>query len=432
MHTRMTAGRAMCLGALMLTTGAFATPEPGATLLREAESRIRAIYDEGAYNPVPFRGEWLADGAGYSVLERVDGAGRPERVAYALPGGERIDGDAAAPPAPDGRVSPDATRRIENGSGDLWIRDLRTSERTRLTMGGASGDVRYEDVSWSPDGARILVVESDDSNVRLRSMLKPVDPSYPEVTETKFARVGGVIPSLRVGVIDVRGSGTRGGEPTWLDVDAPPEGFYLGMVEWAGNSDEVLIEWMSRFRDVREFLLANVRTGTVTRIWRDADPAWVVASYAKNAGLEWIRDGRAFVVLSERDGWRHAYVHARDGTLLHELTSGDFDIIERGPIDEARNLLYFFASPDNATQRYLYRVALDGSTPPERVTPADQPGTHTYDISPDGTWAFHTFSTFDSPPITELVRLDDHHVVRMLEDNAAVGGCAGQRRGVSG
>lgn len=51
------------------------------------------------------------------------------------------------------------------------------------------------------------------------------------------------------------------------------------------------------------------------------------------------------------------------------------------------------------------------------MTPEDQPGTHDYRLSPDAQWALHTYSRFDTPPITELVKLADHSVVRVLEDN---------------
>jgi dipeptidyl-peptidase 4 len=75
------------------------------------------------------------------------------------------------------------------------------------------------------------------------------------------------------------------------------------------------------------------------------------------------------------------------------------------------------ASPDKATEEYLYRTRLDGTGTPERVTPTEQPGTHRYNISPDGHWAFHTYSTFDHPPVTDLVRLPGHEVARTLEAN---------------
>jgi dipeptidyl-peptidase-4 len=86
-------------------------------------------------------------------------------------------------------------------------------------------------------------------------------------------------------------------------------------------------------------------------------------------------------------------------------------------VDEGGGWFYYYASPDIATQKYLYRVSLDGTGEPERVTPTNQPGTHDYDFSPDAKWAFHTCSRFDSPPVTELVRLPGHEVVRVLEDN---------------
>ncbi|MBA7524237.1 hypothetical protein ES705_16374 [subsurface metagenome] len=86
-------------------------------------------------------------------------------------------------------------------------------------------------------------------------------------------------------------------------------------------------------------------------------------------------------------------------------------------VDEAGGWFYYYASPDNATQKYLYRVRLNGSGEPERITPTDQPVWHDYDFSPDHRWAFHTYSTFDIPPVTELVELPAHRVVRVLEDN---------------
>src|SRR5262249_22316653 len=103
---------------------------------------------------------------------------------------------------------------------------------------------------------------------------------------------------------------------------------------------------------------------------------------------------------------------------LREITRGDFDAVSGVGVNEKEGWLYFIASQENATQRYLYRAKLDGSGAPERVTPANTPGTHAYDVSPDGRWAFHTFDTFDSPPDVDLVRLPRHRSERTLVSNA--------------
>ncbi len=374
-------------------------------LLDRAEDRLRAVYDRGEYRARGIDVTWLAAGS-----------------TYLLGGRRAVDAESGVPR----EATPDERRRergagrrsgervLETRGGDLFVRARDGGDELRLTdnAGGRDG-VQNERAQWSPDGQRVLFVESDSSGVRFRNRLLADDPSYPSVAPVRFARVGETITALRVGVV-----AAEGGEVRWLDVPRPERGCYLGQVEWAGHSGEVLVEWLSRFRDERRFLLCDVETGAAKTIFQESDPAWVVASYGVNNGLEWLRGGEAFLVIHERDGWRHAWLHARDGAQLALLTPGDFDIIERVAVDEANGWFYFHAAPGDAPRKYLFRVPLDGSSAAiERITPVDQPGTHDYRISADGRFAIHTFSTFDSPPVTDVVRLPSHEVVRVLEDN---------------
>jgi dipeptidyl-peptidase-4 len=108
----------------------------------------------------------------------------------------------------------------------------------------------------------------------------------------------------------------------------------------------------------------------------------------------------------------------RDGGSTRPITFGGWDVIGIDLVDTDNGWIWFRASPANATQRYLYRARLDGSNPAQRVTPDGQPGTHGYNISPNGQFAFHTWSQFGTPPITELISLPDHQTIRTLVDNA--------------
>lgn len=397
---------------LVLARGATSAAEPPAAATPPVETRLRQIYEQSAFRARPFRAEWLPDSSGYCVDDREPGADVPRWTTFAVPSGDRIAGPADGPPArPDPARSPAGDREIVREGRALAVREPESGRRVALVTPGADRDVSYRDVSWSPDGQRIVFVEADATDVRERTMLDPGDPSYPGIRRQRFARVGGTIERLRVGVVDA-----AGGDAVWLPLPAAPEGFYLGQVAWAGNPREVLVEQLSRFRDRRDLFLLTT-AGAVTRIYHETSDSWTDASQGRNAGLSWIRGGEEFIVVDETDGWRHAHRRSRDGRPLGTLTPGDYDIIDRAVVDEPGGWFYFYASPDDATCRYLFRVPLDGSGPLERITPADLPGTHHYDFSPDRRWAFHTHSRLDSPPVVSLVELPDHRVVRVLEEN---------------
>jgi dipeptidyl-peptidase-4 len=452
-----------------------------AKLLAEAEARLKAIYDKREFAPATFSGKWLRDSSGYLVLEKRPENSLPELLKYdvasgarsILIGGEQLviagtteklviedfgqspiatqfllqarttaqqesgywlfDAESRSLRKIDARItrlswqstfSPNGDRILFGRGPDLCVLDLVTNELIPLTksvdrgviengvQGGWSPEGERVQARWSPDGKAIAYVQSDTSQLRQRPFIRATDPTYPDVTMERYARVGTPIPTLRVGVVDA-----SGGETRWLNLPAEAGAFYLNDVSWAGNSDELLVEILSRSRDTRAFLLVNAASGAITKTHEESDPAWVDASYAANAGLEWIQQDQAVVLLSERDGWRHAYRLSRDGKQQTLLTKSAGDVIARGPVDEQVGCLYFLASPDNATQRYLFRVSLVGTSEPERVTPLDQPGSHRYEFSPDRKWAFHTYSTFDSPPVIDLVELSGHRSVRILEDN---------------
>ena len=405
----------------LLALGAMITPLPDANgeesiedRLQRVEPRLRAIYEQGEFRTKRFRAEWLPDSSGYVVREQKQGRKEPTLVVYDVATGDRREEKPGREEAEEEvRIpSPDGKRELLSKRGNLQVRERESGKVLTLTEREPGRDLHHRDAVWSPNSQHIVFVQADSSQVRRRPLLVPGDPSYPKVREVGFARVGGEITKLKVGVV-----AASGGEIRWLSISDPGEDFYLGQVEWAGNSEEVLIEKLSRFRDEREFLLVEVESGKATRIFHESDPAWVVASIAKNAGLDWLKNGEEFLVVSEKDGWRHAYVYNREGKAERLLTPGDFDIIEKVAIDEERGWFYFNASPEDGTQKFLHRVPLDGSGKLERVTPKGRGGHHDYEFSPDGRWAFHTYSDFNTPPTTELAEFPDHRSVRVLEDN---------------
>lgn len=341
-----------------------------------------------------------------------------------LDGGDglrKIGNDAAASTLMFAKFSPDATRVAYVRAHDLYVEDLETGSTTRLTDTGSAtiingtSDWVYEEefgvrdgFRWSPDGRRIAFWNFDASGIETFSLINNTDTLYPETTEIPYPKVGTTNSAVRIGVVTA-----GGGEPTWMRVPGDSRDQYIARMEWAADSDTLVLQHLNRLQNRNDVLLADVATGDVRRVHRDQSDTWVDVV----DDLTWLDAGREFLWPSEKSGWRHVYRVTRDGGGERRITNIDADVTQVVGTGDGE-WLYFMASPENATQRYLYRTALDGSGSPVRVTPDDQPGTHSYRLSPDGQWAFHTYSRFEMPPRIELIRVPEHRAVRVLEDNA--------------
>jgi dipeptidyl-peptidase-4 len=185
-------------------------------------------------------------------------------------------------------------------------------------------------------------------------------------------------------------------------------------MEWTPNAQELVIQRINRRQNALDLMLADASSGKVRSVMTERDEAWVDVH---DDVLEWVEKGTAFTWVSERDGWRHLYLVSRDGNDVRRVTRGAFDVIRVLHVDEKGGFVYFLASPENATQQYLYRAPMAGSDSPERLSPTGQPGWHTYDFSPDGERAVHTYSTFGTPPRVDIVSLPYHKVLRPLASN---------------
>jgi dipeptidyl-peptidase-4 len=333
---------------------------------------------------------------------------------------KQLGGDAPPASMQFATFSPDGSRIAYVQDHNLYVQDLRALEVTALTTNGCSTlingtfDWVYEEelglrngFRWSPDSRWVAYWQLDTSNEREFYLINDTDGLYSRPIPIPYPKAGESNAVARIGVVSAEGGPTR-----WLELPGQPQDQYIAHMDWASNSTQIVVQEFNRLQNTNTVFLAEAETGKARPILLETDSTWV-----DNVNpTRWLDKGTALLWLSERDGWRHAY---RASLGAHEpslITKCDFDLVSVEAVDDHGGWLYFAASPENAGQRYLYRVPLTGGKP-ERVTPASQPGTHSYHISPNGQWAIHTWSSFNTPPVTDLIRLPSHESVRVLEAN---------------
>jgi dipeptidyl-peptidase-4 len=360
---------------------------------------------------------------------------------------KKLGGDAKPATLMFAKLSPDASRVAFVRENNLYVQNLADMSITALTKDGSTtlingtSDWVYEEeldlrdgYRWSPDGKSIAFWQLDSSGVREFFLINNTDDSYSKPIGIRYPKVGEQNSSARIGVISA-----SGGDVRWLDVPGDPRNHYLAQMEWTPDGKQIALQQFNRLQNTNHVMLADPATGATRTILTETDPAWL----ENENPFRWLKNGEQFVWISERDGWRRPYLASMSPTLKPEapakpnegtlspafqasqpvqntpvarIAQDSFDMIGFDAIDEVTGSVYFSASPDNATQRYLYRAKLDGEKS-ERVTPEGLAGWNTYNIAPDGKFAIHIFSSFMHQPVVKLISLPDHKTIRVLAAN---------------
>jgi dipeptidyl-peptidase-4 len=322
------------------------------------------------------------------------------------------------------KFSPDGSRVAYVREDNIYVQELADRSIRPLTTDASDTIINglfdwvYEEefhardgFRWSPDGEKIAYWQLDTSAAQDFTMINNTDALYPTLTRFPYPKVGEENSAARIGVVSL-----EDGKTVWARLPGVAKDMYVPRMGWANGSSHLLVQQLNRKQDTNHVFSVAVETGEVETVLIDREETFLEVY----DDVTWLEEANAFTWISEQSGWRHIHRVSADGRENIDLTPGDFDITRLVKVDEQGGWLYFMASPENISQRYLYRTRLDGSAGMERVTPPEYSGNNSYQLSEDARWAIHTHSTFTQPPRVRLVSLPAHETKSVVEDNQAL------------
>ncbi len=315
-------------------------------------------------------------------------------------------------------LSPDGKHVGFIRNNDLYSIEIASGKETRYTSdgndviyNGYASWVYYEEILgrgsqyrafwWSPDSKHIAFYRFDDANVPAFPLFN-ADGQHGSLESQRYPKAGDPNPEVRVGVVTVGSSGI-----IWADFDSKTDQ-YFGTPFWTPDARLLFVQWMDRGQDNLKIYGVEPMSGKKKEIYDEHQASWV--EWFEH--IHFLDGGKGFILLTDKDGWMHAYRYSMDGTLNNRITSGNWAVAGIEAVNEKEQTVFLTARKENSTRTDLYKVKLDG-TGLSRLTAGDF--THSVKVSLHGLYFISSYSNVATP--TRLGLYDGNgKLVRALGD----------------
>lgn len=305
-------------------------------------------------------------------------------------------------------------------SNNLFIKDLITNKETAVTIDGKENKIKngwadwvYEEefskanfFEWNADGTKLAYVRFDESNVKEFSFDEYNNNLYPDKVTFKYPKAGEDNSIVSVHVYDVATKKTKK-----VDIGKETD-IYIPRIQWTKDKNTLSIQRLNRLQNKLELLFANANLGTTKVILTDEAKTYIDIS----DDLTFLPNNKGFIWSSEKDNYNHIYHYDNNGTLVTQITKGNWDVTSFYGYDETLNTLYYQSTEQGQINRDLYAIQLDGSGK-KRLSPND--GSTNAEFAHGLKYYVSSYSNANTPTIYELHSADGV-LIKTLEDNTAL------------
>jgi len=261
----------------------------------------------------------------------------------------------------------------------------------------------YDGYRWSPNSESIAYWEEDESMVPEFSMINDLG-QYPSTRKIRYPKAGERNPTLRIGVIRIKGAGRK-----WID-NAFVDDDYLPWMEWVNDQKLSFIK-MRRNQKNWDLFVSDRTTGRSLKVLSEDDEAGWLENHGQ---IRYLSDGK-IIWISERSGYKHIWMSKHSGSRYWPITEGSWEVSNIVHIDEESKLIYFMANKESIFEKRLYSIRFDGT---ELALLTPESGSHSVRVTGTERYFIDTYSSLDVPRRILLKELKTGNIIRVLGETA--------------
>lgn len=314
--------------------------------------------------------------------------------------------------------SPSGSKVAYVKDNNLFYKDFTDGKETQVTndgeynhvINGASDWVYEEELElsrafeWSPNGASIAFYRFDETNVKQWNM-KMYDGLYPSDYRFKYPKAGEENAKVQVKIYHLNDKKT-------VDVQIAGEFEYLPSIQWTNNPNQLAVMSTNRHQNELNINIVDAKTGESNSIHKETSETYIEMPFF----VHFTKDQKNFIILSEKSGFRHLYMHSMNGDLVNQITKGKWPVTKFYGYDETRGLLYYQSAEVSPLDRNVYQIGKTGKGK-TKLTP--KKGTNQAVFSKGFKYFINYYTNANTPYYVNLNSIDGSEI-RVLEDNGAL------------
>jgi len=315
-------------------------------------------------------------------------------------------------------LSPDATKIAYGFENNLYVKDLASGKVEQITSDGEKNkiingitDWVYEEefsfvraFDWNADSDQIAFIRFDETEVPEFSMDVFGSGLYQTQQVFKYPKAGEANSNVSLHLYDLESKKLQE-----LKVNKEYKDFYIPRLEWTKDANVLSIQYMNRHQNELDLWMINSKSMSSNLVLAEKNEAYIDVTF----NLTFLKDN-SFIWTSEKDGYNHIYHYAKDGTLINQVTNGNWEVTNYYGFNEKQNTIYYQSVENGSINRDVYSIKLNGKNK-KRLTKTD--GTNSASFSADFTYFINTHSSATSPPEYTLNSSKSGNVVKSIKDN---------------
>lgn len=266
---------------------------------------------------------------------------------------------------------------------------------------------------FNADNSMIAWVRYDESKVRMFSfpLFKGSNPTmnqyadYPGSYEYKYPIAGETNATVTVHTFEIKTRVTR-----QMKLPLPADG-YIPRIKFTNDPNKLAIYTLNRHQDNLEIYMANPRSTECKMIVRDQVDKYITEKAYSHIHFY----GDKFALLSERDGYNHIYWYNINGTLLKQVTKGNFVVTDFYGYDEKTGSFYYTSNQEGPTKNAVYCTDSKGKT----TKLSKDAGQNSAIFSKNFKYYMNVYSNINTPFVTSLCN-NKGKELKVLLDNQAL------------